>query len=129
MDFLVGTYIAYLVISIGLTIWVAQTLSKNGKIFLKACFNGHTELANSVNHLLVVGFYLINLGYVSLMLKHGQMIETLHSSIEILSGKIGTILLILGFMHFLNLFVFFLCNQFQRNANKTTTPNEVNAFS
>ena len=66
MNIEIATYLLYLVISIGLTIWVAHTLHKNGRIFLVDVFHGNEPLADSVNHLLVVGFYLINLGYVSL---------------------------------------------------------------
>ncbi len=60
------TYLVYLAISIALTVWVAQTLHKNGRVFLVDVFHGNEPLADSVNHLLVVGFYLIKLGYVSL---------------------------------------------------------------
>nr|HNH83010.1 hypothetical protein [Acidobacteriota bacterium] len=69
MNIIVMTYLTYLVLSIILTIWVAQTLHKNGRVFLVDVFHGNIELADSVNHLLVVGFYLINLGYISLALK------------------------------------------------------------
>ena len=71
-NYVVGAYLGYLIISIGLTVWVARTLSKNGRIFLVDSFLGNAELADSVNHLLVVGFYLINAGYVSLALKYGD---------------------------------------------------------
>ena len=103
---IVTTYIAYLVISIGLTAWVAQTLHKSGRIFLVDVFHGNEPLADSVNHLLVVGFYLINLGYVSLMLKIGIPIDSTQASIEALSSKIGMVLLVLGGMHFFNLALF-----------------------
>lgn len=100
------SYGAYLLISIVITIWVAQTLFKNGRIFLVDAFHGNEKLADSVNHLLVVGFYLINVGYVSLMLKENNPPTNLKGSIEILSWKVGLVLLILGGMHFWNLLMF-----------------------
>ncbi len=103
---IVWTYLAYLVISIALTIWVAATLHKNGRIFLVDSFLGNEALADSVNHLLVVGFYLVNLGFVSLALRTAEKPADLQGVLETLSGKIGWVLLILGFMHFFNLFVF-----------------------
>ena len=70
---IVVSYLVYLLISVTLTIWVARTLHKRGAIFLVDAFNGDAELAASVNHLLVVGFYLINIGFVALALeKHGR---------------------------------------------------------
>ncbi len=100
------TYLLYLAISVGLTIWVAQTLSKNGLPFLVDVFSGNEAIANSINHLLVVGFYLINLGYVCLALKVGAVVVDATGSVEVLSQKIGVVMLVLGGMHFFNLWLF-----------------------
>ena len=105
MNVIVYTYIAYLLTSIALTVWVAKTLHRNGRVFLVEVFHSD-ELADSVNHLLVVGFYLVNLGYVALALRFHAHFDSLQGSIEALSGKLGGVLLVLGFMHFVNLYVF-----------------------
>jgi hypothetical protein len=106
IDLLVVTYCLYLAISIALTVWVARTLFRNGRVFLVDVFHGDNSLADSVNHLLVVGFYLINLGYVTLALKMGYDVTSTRGSIEALSQKVGWVLLVLGGMHFFNLYVF-----------------------
>ena len=103
---IVWTYFAYLSISILLTVWVARTLHNNGRIFLVDSFLGNEALADSINHLLFVGFYLINLGYVALALKSDDKPTDLQGALETLSTKIGWVLLVLGFMHFFNLFIF-----------------------
>lgn len=105
MNSIVLTYSLYLVLSIALTVWVARTLSRNGRIFLVDCFHQNEPLADSVNHLLVVGFYLINLGFISLFLKLGIAVMEPREVFEALSGKMGTVLLVLGAMHFFNLIV------------------------
>lgn len=102
----ISTYLIYLAISIALTIWVARTLHKNGRVFLVDVFHGNETLADSVNHLLVVGFYLINFGYVSMALRLGYNVQTPQQGIEALSVKVGMVLLVLGGMHFFNLFIF-----------------------
>jgi hypothetical protein len=104
--YIVYSYIVYLFISVNLTIWVARTLHKRGAIFLVDAFHGNAELAASVNHLLVVGFYLINIGFVALSLKTDATILTTRAAIEMVSDKIGYVMLILGAMHFFNLYVF-----------------------
>ena len=106
MNATVITYLVYLLLSISLTVWVARTLHRNGRLFLVDVFRGDEELANSTNHLLVVGFYLVNLGYVSLALKLGGEVLDARGSIEALSQKVGYVLLVLGAMHFFNLYVF-----------------------
>lgn len=119
MNYIVLTYSLYLVLSIGLTIWVARTLSKNGRIFLVDCFHQNEPLADSVNHLLVVGFYLINVGFIALFLKLGITIEAPQGVFEALSGKVGVVLLVLGGMHFFNLLVF---SKVRRRALLEQTP-------
>ena len=101
-----ATYLVYLVISIAVTVWVARTLHQRGRIFLVKTFGGDESLADAVNALLVVGFYLTNFAYIALALKYGTKPATVVESIEFLSTKIGLVLLILGGMHFFNLFVF-----------------------
>jgi hypothetical protein len=111
MTLIVYTYLVYLVISIALTVWVARTLHRNGRIFLVDCFHGNTDLADSVNHLLVVGFYLINIGFVSLALRFGVTAGNVKEGLESLSTKVGLVMLVLGFMHFFNLAVFTACRK------------------
>jgi hypothetical protein len=102
----VYSYVIYLVVSVALTIWVARTLYTRGRVFLVDAFHGNEAVADSVNHLLVVGFYLINIGYVTLALKYGDKPTSTQESIEFLSTKVGLVLVILGVMHFFNVFNF-----------------------
>ncbi len=118
----ITTYLIYLAVSIALTIWVARTLHKNGRVFLVDVFHGNETLADSVNHLLVVGFYLINFGYVSLALKLGYDVATPQEGIEALSVKVGMVLLVLGAMHFFNLFIF---SRMRRRASLVNGPPPV----
>lgn len=113
----VWTYGVYLVISIAATIWVAQTLHKHGRPFLVDSFSGNEKLADSVNHLLVVGFYLLNFGYVALALKYGDKPANLQESFEFVSTKIGLVLLILGALHLFNVAVF---SKFRKHALATS---------
>jgi len=106
MNCLVVTYSIYLILSIALTVWVAHTLSKNGRVFLIDCFHQNEPLAEAVNHLLVVGFYLINLGFISLFLTTSTEVREPAQVFEVLSIKMGLVLLALGAMHFLNLLIF-----------------------
>jgi hypothetical protein len=118
--YIVVCYVAYLVVSLTTTIWVAQTLRKNGRSFLVDAFHGNRELADSVNHLLVVGFYLINVGYVTLALHTGAQVENMRSAIELVCDKLGLVLIVLGAMHFLNLYVF---NRLRRRGQADLWPS------
>jgi hypothetical protein len=119
VDVKVWMYLIYLVISIGLTVWVARTLSRNGLVFLEDVFSD-SRLAKAVNHLLVVGFYLLNLGYVTVAMKYGGEIATVSQALEELSMKVGLVLLVLGALHFFNVFAL---NRYRRSRLRQQAPH------
>lgn len=96
-------YALYLLISIAMTVWVAHTLSTSGEVFLVQCFGQNEQLAKSTNHLLVVGFYLVNIGFITLTLSYGSEPATWPQMIRFLSGKVGLAVIVLGGMHFFNM--------------------------
>jgi hypothetical protein len=116
--YIVICYFVYLVASLTTTIWVAQTLRQNGRSFLVDAFHGNRELADSVNHLLV-GFYLINVGYVTLALRTAAQVATVRNAIELVCDKLGLVLIVLGVMHFLNLYIF---NRLRRRGQADLRP-------
>lgn len=98
------SYVLYIIISLSMTIWVGRMLFKNGRIFLVDAFHQNEAMADAVNHLLIVGFYLLNIGFVSLFLRWGTKPEGGVESIEYISTKIGVVLLVLGIVHYFNMF-------------------------
>jgi hypothetical protein len=100
---MVWTYLIYAATSLAATIWVGRSLHRNGRIFLVENFHGRETLADSVNHLLLVGFYLVNIGFVCLALRYGDKPNDLVGAVEFLSTKIGIVIVLLGVMHFVNM--------------------------
>lgn len=100
-------YLLYLAITIPLIVWVGRMLFKNGRVFIKDIFKNNQELTDSINKLLLVGFYLVNMGYTVFALQILGDIETAHELVEVLSKKIGLIVLVLGGMHFMNMTVLY----------------------
>ena len=119
--YLVPVYLAYGVASVALTVWLARTLFKNGAVFLRDVFADKPELAEAVNRLLVVGFYLLNLGYACLLLR-ADPAPTAVAAIETLAGKLGALLVSLGVMHFFNMFLF---HKIRRRAQIANLPPPV----
>jgi hypothetical protein len=110
---LAAVYLAYAALALGLTIGLARTLFKNGETFLEEVFLDRPRLARSVNRLLVVGFYLFNFGFASLLLRGGSAPNAV-GAIETLSEKLGALLLSLAVMHFFNLLVFYIVRRSRR---------------
>ncbi|MDQ3049155.1 MAG: hypothetical protein M3R27_16540 [Bacteroidota bacterium] len=136
MDYIVTAYSIYLPIVVALTIWVARTLHNNGKVFLVDIFHGQAELATSVNKLLQVGFYLISLGYAIIRLEitpRWEYNEVLGANvkreimnaqgmIEMLSVKLGSFILILGLLLFINLFLLLILRSGSKPRQVTFVP-------
>ncbi|CAN5310526.1 hypothetical protein BH23ACT9_BH23ACT9_07380 [soil metagenome] len=102
---LLWTYLVYALVAIGLTVWLATTLFRNGAVFLEEVFTDNPAMAAAVNHLLVVGFYMLNLGWAFLILRSERPADTV-AAVETLASKLGLLLVTLGLIHFANLYVF-----------------------
>jgi hypothetical protein len=103
-------YITYTVIAVGLVVWLARTLFRNGAVFLEDVFEDNPRMAQSVNKLLVIGFYMLNLGYAGLLLRANAAPDAV-TGVEVLVRKLGVLLLSLGVLHFANMYVFFRIRQ------------------
>ncbi|WP_328331104.1 hypothetical protein OHA70_10525 [Kribbella sp. NBC_00382] len=128
MRMTVVTYLIYLLIAVPLTIWVARTLSRNGRIFLVDVFHGNEDFADAVNRLLVVGFYLVNLGFVTLFLRTGSTVVDARGVIEQLSVKVGIVMVVLGVLHLLNVWTFNAIRRRSRMEEMTAPPVPPNTF-
>lgn len=112
-----GTYAAYITIALGLVIWIGKTLQKNGGIFLQDVFESD-EMGKAVNHLLVVGFYLLNTGYAVLIYRLNTIYETTTEAVSDVVFRLGLLVLSLGIIHLLNMLVFWKI----RNHRSNTAP-------
>ncbi len=108
----VTVHIVYAAVSVVLTIWLARTLHRHGTSFLRDVFPDREELADSINHLLVTGFYMLNLGY-ALVIVRGVEAGSTAEVAATLTNRLGVLLLSLGVIHFVNLIVIW---KFRRTA-------------
>ncbi|CAN5907418.1 hypothetical protein BH11MYX3_BH11MYX3_26220 [soil metagenome] len=102
-------YAPYITIAVALTVWLARTLSRHGEVFLRSVFPDRKDLADAINQLLVIGFYLVNLGWALLLLRTKDVeieVQTPADAIGLLTTRLGTLLLLLGIAHLANLYVF-----------------------
>ncbi len=121
MDYLVPVYAFYAVTSVGLVVWLARTLFRNGAVFLEDVFEDNPRMAQSVNRLLVIGFYMANLGYAGMLLKANAAPDAV-TAVEVLVRKLGILLLSLAALHFVNMYVFY---RIRRRGSVTVMPPPV----
>ena len=120
-EFLIPVYLTYAAVSIGLIVWLARTLFNNGAVFLEGVFEDNPKMAESVNRLLVIGFYMVNLGYAALLLQANAAADAV-TAVEILVRKLGILLVSLAGLHFANLSV---VTRIRRRAGAAVLPPPV----
>ena len=113
-----SSYLTYLVISVAVTVWVATTLGKRGFVFLLERY-ANRELAEAFSHLLSVGFYLLHVGCILIALPYGGHAVDVSGAIELVSTKIGIVLLVLAASHFTHLAVY---SKMHRNRPRNPLP-------
>ena len=113
MDLTVVAYLLYLAVVVPLTIWVGRALRRHGEVFLVDVFAGDERLAHSVNQLLVIGFYLLNFGFLSNFMASSAEVVTGRELMELLSGKVGGVALVIGVIHLANVWAL---NAYRRRA-------------
>jgi hypothetical protein len=113
VDLTVVAYLLYLGVTVPLTVWVGRALRRHGEVFLVDVFHGDAGIAHAVNQLLVIGFYLLNLGYVSYFMASTVDVQTGRDLMEAVSTKVGGVALVTGLIHFGNVWTL---NAFRRRA-------------
>jgi hypothetical protein len=121
MDPKLAMYLGYLTLSLALTAWVSRSLYRNGQVFLDDAL-GNERLALSINHLLVVGFWLLNAGFVAVAIRVSGEVTDATTAVETLSMKLGLVLLVLGGVHLFNIYVL---NRFRRRRMLENAPPPV----
>ena len=101
----ITVYAVYVVVAVGLTAWLARTLFRNGTAFLHDVFADRPKLADAVNRLLVVGFYMLNLGYALYILRASRGLDAFEA-VQFLVNRLALLLVSLAVLHFINVFVF-----------------------
>ena len=101
----ITVYAVYVVVAVTLTAWLARTLFRNGTAFLHDVFADRPKLADAVNRLLVVGFYMLNLGYALYILRASRGLDAFEA-VQFLVNRLALLLVSLAVLHFVNVFVF-----------------------
>ncbi|MEZ4803920.1 MAG: hypothetical protein R2852_00125 [Bacteroidia bacterium] len=111
MSYNIISYVIYLPITAWITIYVGKVCFVNGRAYLNQILHNRSELVNSINSSLLLGYYLLNIGYAATMLSFWPEIHDFQNLILELSRRIGLIIISLGLMHYFNLTVTYLISK------------------
>ena len=110
-------YILYFLITYFITVHTGLSFYRNGRIYILDILEGNEALTSYINRLLLIGYYLLNLGYVALSVNEWDEINTVAEMLSILSFKVGAIMLLLACIHFVNMAVILHIGRKQHQAN------------
>ncbi|MUU79572.1 hypothetical protein [Winogradskyella endarachnes] len=105
------TYLIYLPIICFIMLKVGWLFYKNGEVFLLDIFQQNQPLVSSINKLLLIGYYLLNIGYAILTISYWEHLESTIEIINSLSLTLGRIIIILALMHYNNIFILKFINK------------------
>lgn len=107
-------YFIYLLITYAITVHVGRSFYRNGRIYILGMLNNDEALTNQINKVLLTGYYLMNIGYATLMLAGWEQIVSIRQMVEDLSINIGQIVLLIACMHYLNMTIILLWNKINK---------------
>ncbi len=105
MNLNILSYSIYFTITAIIIFVVGQILYKNGNVFVSQLIPNHEELCKKVNKNLLIGYYLLNLGYCAITILSWEKIESINQLIRIIAYKTSIILFLIGILHYLNIFI------------------------
>lgn len=111
MNYNLIAYIAYISITLYIIIWVGRMFHSNGRVFILKLSQGEVDICDRVNNILLIAYYLFNIGYAFLQLKMWGTIDILPQFIASLSQKIGLLILILAITHYCNMLLIYILSK------------------
>ena len=116
MNYNVGAYIIFLGLMIFIIVYVGRYFYSNGRVFIISLFHGNVSLADQVNKLLLIGYYLFNIGYSFIKLKQWQKISNLEMMFSSLASNTGVLIFLLALIHYLNMLVIYQLSKSKSNS-------------
>lgn len=98
-------YFIYLSITILIIIKVGKICYKNGNIYVAELIPNHAAICQKINQVLLMGYYLLNIGYCAMTLISWQKIVSLNQLIETIAIKAAVIIFAISLLHYLNIII------------------------
>ena len=107
MNYNIAAYLIYLILTIFIIVYVGKLFYKNGRIFILALFKGDASRTDIVNNMLLIAYYLFNIGYALMTLRHWDKILSIESLIAAISVNMGVLIFILASTHYVNMMLIY----------------------
>src|SRR3954454_16938678 len=111
MNYNILAYAVFLSLMVFIIGYVGRYFYRNGRVFIISLLNGNISLADHINKILLVAYYLFNIGYAFLQLRQWEKISNMELLLASLATNMAVLVLILACTHYLNMLgIYFLSN-------------------
>lgn len=113
MNYNIAAYLIYLVLIIFIIVYVGRLFHRNGRIFMLSLFAGDTALTDTVNNVLLIAYYLFNIGYAFVTLRFWEKIVSAETLIASIGSNMGILIFILASTHYLNMIMIYFLSKYK----------------
>lgn len=111
MNYNILAYFIFAAVTSYIIVWVGKLFHRNGRIFIRALFDGRDDLTDTTNNLLLVAYYLFNIGYAILQFNMWDNVSEWQQLISSVATKTGLLVLILAGLHYNNMLIIYLLSK------------------
>jgi hypothetical protein len=103
MNYNVSAYIVYLILTVFIIVFVGRLFYRNGRVFILGLMKGDAAITDHLNKILLVAYYLFNIGYAFVKLRFWQKVENLEMLVSSIANNMSVLIFILALTHYLNM--------------------------
>ena len=119
MNYNISVYFVFITLVSFIIIYVGRYFYTNGRVFIVSLLHDNVPLADNINRLLLVGYYLVNIGYAFIKLKQWPKIDAVATWFSSLATNMATLILILALLHYMNMLIIYSLSKSNTITNKS----------
>nr|WP_315202232.1 hypothetical protein [uncultured Flavobacterium sp.] len=105
MNFNIIGYFIYLSITVFIILKVGKICYKNGNVYVSELIPNHSDLCQKINQILLLAYYLLNIGYCAMTLISWEKILSTNQLIEVIAIKTAIIAFVISALHYTNIII------------------------
>ena len=105
MNLNIIAYLIYFSITAIIIVKVGKICYKNGNIYVADLIPNHADICQKINQILLLAYYLLNIGYSAMTLISWQKITSSTQLIETICTKTAVIIFIISILHYFNILI------------------------
>jgi len=114
MSYNITGYIVFLAVTVFIIGKVGMVFFRNGRLFILSLFHNDAAFTDHTNRLLLLGYYLLNIGYAFVSIRTWPAVSSAAVLIATLGTRIGVLLVLLAVVHYINMTVLYLLSHSAR---------------